>query len=60
MVFIDFERERTCYRCCYKSIRKKTRQGSRGGDAGRIYFWIHEDDLASLCFDRVVCEMQCT
>ncbi|MUG66867.1 DUF1963 domain-containing protein [Paenibacillus campinasensis] len=39
---------------------EEDKTGISWGDAGRIYFWIHEDDLASLCFDRVVCEMQCT
>lgn len=38
---------------------EEDKTGIMWGDVGRIYFWIHEDDLASLCFERVVCEMQC-
>ncbi|WP_244918968.1 DUF1963 domain-containing protein [Paenibacillus dendritiformis] len=29
------------------------------GDVGRIYYWIREEDLEALRFDRVVCQMQC-
>lgn len=39
---------------------EEDKTGMMWGDVGRIYFWIHEDDLAALRFDRVVCEMQCT
>ncbi|WP_224725403.1 DUF1963 domain-containing protein [Paenibacillus vietnamensis] len=39
------------------SEEKKT--GIMWGDVVRIYFWIHEDDLQALRFDRVICEMQC-
>ncbi|AFC32830.1 hypothetical protein PM3016_6189 [Paenibacillus mucilaginosus 3016] len=34
--------------------------GMTWGDAGKIYFWIREEDLASLHFDGVTCIMQCT
>lgn len=34
--------------------------GMMWGEVGRIYYWIHEDDLAKLCFDRVIYEMQCS
>ncbi|HZG84099.1 YwqG family protein [Paenibacillus sp.] len=33
--------------------------GNMFGDVGRLYFWIHENDLKSERFDRVICEMQC-
>lgn len=38
---------------------EEAKTGIMFGDVGRIYFWIHEDDLASRQFDKVVCEMQC-
>ncbi|GIO95138.1 hypothetical protein J14TS5_02240 [Paenibacillus lautus] len=39
---------------------KEDKTGMMWGDVGRIYYWIHEDDLAKLCFDRIICEMQCS
>lgn len=39
---------------------EEDKTGMMWGDVGRIYYWIHEDDLAKLCFDRVICEMQCS
>ncbi|MBH5316517.1 DUF1963 domain-containing protein [Paenibacillus sp. GSMTC-2017] len=39
---------------------EEDKTGIMWGDVGRIYFWIHEDDLKALRFDRVNCEMQCT
>lgn len=30
------------------------------GDAGRLYFWIHEEDLKQQRFDRAWCLLQCT
>ncbi|MFS0873934.1 YwqG family protein [Paenibacillus xylanilyticus] len=39
---------------------EEEKTGMMWGDVGRIYFWIHEDDLANLCFERVICVMQCT
>lgn len=38
---------------------EEEKTGVMWGDVGRIYFWIHEDDLAEQQFDRVVCVMQC-
>ncbi|GGG88731.1 YwqG family protein [Paenibacillus radicis (ex Gao et al. 2016)] len=38
---------------------EEEKTGIMWGDVGRIYYWIHEDDLAQLRFDRVFCEMQC-
>ena len=29
------------------------------GDLGKVYFWIHRDDLAARAFDKVVCISQC-
>jgi len=39
---------------------EEEKTGIMWGDVGRIYYWIHEEDLANLCFERVVCVMQCT
>ncbi|WP_249280984.1 YwqG family protein [Paenibacillus sp. 7516] len=39
---------------------EEEKTGMMWGDSGRIYYWIHEDDLANLCFERVICVMQCT
>jgi uncharacterized protein YwqG len=39
---------------------EENKTGIMWGDVGRIYYWILEDDLAALRFDRVICEMQCT
>lgn len=39
---------------------EEDKTGIMWGDVGRIYYWILEDDLAALRFDRVICEMQCT
>jgi uncharacterized protein YwqG len=30
------------------------------GDVGRLYFWIHEDDLRAQRFDRVWLALQCS
>lgn len=38
---------------------EEEKTGVMFGDVGRLYFWIHEDDLSSERFDRVICEMQC-
>ncbi|GIP46325.1 hypothetical protein J45TS6_47840 [Paenibacillus sp. J45TS6] len=38
---------------------EEEKTGIMWGDVGRIYFWVHEDDLTDSCFERVVCEMQC-
>lgn len=35
------------------------RTGMMWGDAGRLYFWIHRDDLAARRFDEVLMELQC-
>lgn len=39
---------------------EEDKTGIMWGDVGRIYYWILDDDLAELRFDRVICEMQCT
>ncbi|WP_309119327.1 YwqG family protein [Paenibacillus sp.] len=39
---------------------EEDKTGIMWGDVGRLYFWIHEDDLKVLRFHRVFCEMQCT
>ncbi|WP_310144155.1 YwqG family protein [Paenibacillus amylolyticus] len=39
---------------------EEEKTGMMWGDVGRIYYWIHEDDLANLRFERVICIMQCT
>jgi uncharacterized protein YwqG len=39
---------------------EEDKTGIMWGDVGRIYYWIHENDLKALRFDRVICEMQCT
>jgi len=39
---------------------EEEKTGIMFGDVGRVYFWIREDDLAAQCFDRVVCEIQCS
>jgi uncharacterized protein YwqG len=33
--------------------------GMMWGDAGMLYFWIRDDDLAARRFDRAWCVMQC-
>ncbi|MBB3112200.1 uncharacterized protein YwqG [Paenibacillus phyllosphaerae] len=38
---------------------EEEKTGIMWGDVGRIYYWIHEEDLRALRFDRVVCELQC-
>lgn len=38
---------------------EEEKTGIMWGDVGRIYYWIREEDLAALRFDRVVCQMQC-
>ncbi len=35
------------------------RTGMMWGDTGRLYFWIHRDDLAARRFDEVLIELQC-
>jgi len=39
---------------------EEEKTGMVWGDVGRIYFWIREEDLECMRFDRVICEMQCT
>ncbi|MGQ0662682.1 MAG: DUF1963 domain-containing protein [Pseudomonadota bacterium] len=34
--------------------------GATWGDAGRLYFYIHKDDLAARRFERAMFDMQCT
>ena len=29
------------------------------GRCGKVYFWIHRDDLVELAFDNVICIEQC-
>ncbi len=33
--------------------------GMMWGDAGMLYYWIRDDDLAARRFDRAWCVMQC-
>ena len=33
--------------------------GTMWGDAGMVYYWIRDDDLAARRFDRAWCVMQC-
>lgn len=49
----------TKWRLLLQIDSEEANTGIMFGDVGRIYFWIHEDDLESGQFDRVVCEMQC-
>lgn len=39
---------------------EEDKTGVMFGDVGRLYFWIHENDLSNGRFDRVICEMQCS
>ena len=35
------------------------RAGMMWADAGMLYYWIRDDDLAAQRFDRAWCVMQC-
>ncbi|MFF2089777.1 YwqG family protein [Paenibacillus sp. NPDC058174] len=55
----DFIKSALKWRLLLQIDSEEEKTGIMWGDVGRIYYWIHEDDLAQLRFDRVFCEMQC-